>query len=739
MSEEAKYLASKFINNTNQHIFLTGKAGTGKTTFLREIVKQTHKKTVIAAPTGIAAINAQGVTLHSLFQLPFGMYVPDTAYVPNSSTINITTPNSLLSKMQMNNTKRQLLREVELLIIDEVSMLRSDLLDAIDQTLRSIRRNRNSFGGVQVLFIGDLLQLPPVVNDREWNILQMYYKSIFFFDAQVLRSNPPVFIEFNKVYRQSNAEFLEILNNLRNNKLTNADIERLNMHYLPEDKRQDKEGYIYLTTHNAKADNLNNKELNKIDNAVFVYTAEITGDFSEYSYPVEKDLRLKEGAQVMFIKNDPTGEQKFYNGKIGFVKYLSEGCIKIGFQDGTEPVSVEKYVWENKRYELNKETNEIEEKILGTFEHYPLKTAWAITVHKSQGLTFDKAILDLSDVFAPGQMYVALSRLRSLEGLLLANTIKLKTFTIDGSIDKFYSTKKSEEELEEKYNEANRAFISSYITSSFDYGSVLYQVYSHEKSYEKAGSKAAKAPYVDWAKQLTVKIRDIKETADKFIYQIERSNRQNLDYAFLLERIQAAQSYFDPLWKDVDLYLSKHLDMLKYQKRVKAYITEIQLLQVLALKQRHSMIKAQKLTESIINNEEFTKAQIGDLPSIEADTELAEKPKPLKKKEAEKDKRPTELITLEMFNEGMSIADIAGQRGIKDRTIESHLANCVEKGTLEVTKLLPMEDVEKILECKKKINSEYLKPVKEELQDKYDYPQLKMAFAHGKFLENKEN
>lgn len=738
MSEEAKYIASKFINNTNQHIFLTGKAGTGKTTFLREIVKQTHKKTVIAAPTGIAAINAQGATLHSLFQLPFGMYVPDNGYVPGNSNINISTPSTLASKLQMNNTKRMLLREIELLVIDEVSMLRSDLLDAIDHTLRVIRRNKNSFGGVQVLFIGDLLQLPPVINDREWNILQMYYKSIYFFDAQVLRSNPPVFIEFSKVYRQSNAEFLEILNNLRNNKLADKDIIRLNMHYLPEEKRQNKDGYIYLTTHNAKADNINRKELGKINNPEFVYSAEITGDFSEYSYPVEKDLKLKEGAQVMFIKNDPTGEQKFYNGKIGFITYLSKGSIKVGFNDGSEPVSVERYTWENKRYELNKETNEIEEKNLGTFEHYPLKAAWAITVHKSQGLTFDKAILDLSDVFAPGQMYVALSRLRSLEGLILANKIQLKTFTIDESIDQFYTLKQSESQLEEKYSEANRTFVLSYITGAFDCGNALYLCYSHEKSYDKSGPQSAKAPYADWAKPLTGMVRSIKETADKFIGQLDKCTKQQLDLNFVLERINAAQLYFNPLWKNAETYIANHLEMLKYQKRVKAYITEIQILQVAMLKQRHSMIKAQKLIEAIINNQEFTKDHIGFLPSIETATDENTNDTPkAKQPQAKKDKRPTELITLEMFNEGLSIADIAGQRGIKEQTIESHLASCVEKGTLDVSKLMPMEDVQIILECKKKIDSEYLKPVKEELKDKYDYPQLKIAFAHDKFLKNK--
>jgi len=305
-------LASKFINNTNRHVFLTGKAGTGKTTFLKYIIHHTFKNVVVAAPTGIAAINAGGVTLHSLFLLPFGSFVPtnDNATV-FSEHLKINNKNSLLRELKMHKNKRKLLQEMELLIIDEVSMLRSDLLDAIDTILQSVRRNRRTFGGVQILFIGDLLQLPPVVKDAEWRILKQYYKSPFFFDAHALADNPPLYIELEKIYRQTDNTFINILNNLRNNTVNEHDVEVLNQHYQPDFKPKPTENYIKLTTHNNSADLLNNTELTKIKNPSYFFKAEIKDDFNENAYPLELTLELKKGAQIMFVKNDPSGGQRF--------------------------------------------------------------------------------------------------------------------------------------------------------------------------------------------------------------------------------------------------------------------------------------------------------------------------------------------------------------------------------------------------------------------------------------------
>ncbi|MDR2684392.1 MAG: AAA family ATPase, partial [Prevotellaceae bacterium] len=379
-------IARDYVEQTSQHVFLTGKAGTGKTTFLRHIVAATHKHAVVAAPTGVAAINAGGVTLHSLFQLSFAPYIP----------------NSQCDYSHFSQSKLDVLRRMELLIIDEVSMLRADTLDAIDAVLRRVRRSSKVFGGVQMLYIGDMFQLPPVVKDDEWAVLKNYYSSQFFFHAHALQKNPPVYIELKQVYRQQDSSFVDLLNRVRNNTMQQSDFELLNSRFVqnfipPNDKK-----FITLTTHNYQADKINSEKLNQIQSQLFEFHGNIKNDFPEYMLPVEMTLQLKQEAQIMFVKNDSSQEKLYYNGKIGTITYISEDRICVLCEGEDTEIQLHAETWENNRYTLNKESGGMEEEVLGTFTQYPVRLAWAITVHKSQGLTFSNVILDISRAFAAG-------------------------------------------------------------------------------------------------------------------------------------------------------------------------------------------------------------------------------------------------------------------------------------------------------------------------------------------------
>ena len=393
-------LASDVVNYTSQNLFLTGKAGTGKTTFLKYIKSHTQKHTAVVAPTGVAAINAGGVTMHSFFHLPFIPYVPGQTNM--FGDIKTADKHALIKGVRFNREKIELLNELELLIIDEVSMLRADMLDAIDDLLRYFRRNsRDAFGGVQVLFIGDLFQLPPVVGDEEWALMKNDYSSPFFFSAKVIENNPPLFIELKKMYRQNEKQFIQLLNNIRNNNLDDYDFEILNERY-NRDAMDLSDNVITLTTHNRTADQINGQELAKLDAELVSFPGEIKGEFSDKALPTEMNLDLKIGAQIMFIKNDISGERKYFNGKLATVKSLSPNEIVVSLAESHDELTISKEKWSNIRFNFNKDTNKVEEEELGSFTQYPIRLAWAITIHKSQGLTFDKAIIDAGYSFAAG-------------------------------------------------------------------------------------------------------------------------------------------------------------------------------------------------------------------------------------------------------------------------------------------------------------------------------------------------
>jgi hypothetical protein len=450
--------AADFINNSNHPVFLTGKAGTGKTSFLKHIKENTLKNTVIVAPTGVAAINAGGTTIHSFFQIPFGPYIPVTKKEWGNN--EVSDRQNLLEKLRLSGERKALMQELELLIIDEISMVRCDVLDAIDAVLRYVRnRYDQPFGGVQVLYIGDMYQLPPVIREEEWKILSAYYGSPFFFSSHVSVNQPPVYIELKKVYRQSDPAFIQLLNQVRNNDMDEAGYTLLHSRLLTNTAPPG-ENVITLSTHNHKADTINDHSLEMLQEKLYTFKAAVEGEFSEKSFPAEEFLRLKAGAQVMFIKNDTEKVRRYFNGKIGSVQKVENDKIFIECADGESKIIIEvkKEVWRNIKYSLNKKTNQIDEEELGSFTQYPLRLAWAITIHKSQGLTFEKAIIDAGDAFAPGQVYVALSRCTGLDGLFLKNNISYKSLHSDDRIVAFAKTQQNTRSQERVLEDATQSY-----------------------------------------------------------------------------------------------------------------------------------------------------------------------------------------------------------------------------------------------------------------------------------------
>jgi PIF1-like helicase/Helix-turn-helix domain len=725
-------IATKYINQTNCNIFLTGKAGTGKTTFLKNITQNTYKNCIVAAPTGVAAINAGGVTLHSLFQLPFGAFVPSNNTLSQSNyTVQVNTPQSLVSGFQMNKTKRNLLREMELLIIDEASMLRSDLLDAIDTILRFVRKQHNKvFGGVQVLFIGDLLQLPPVVKNAEKEFLSPYYSSPFFFDAHALKKSKLIYVELEKIYRQSDEQFISLLNNLRNNKITNDDIQLLNTYCIPDFKPKKNEGFINLTTHNQKADEINKLALQKIKKPSFFYAAEIVNDFKDNQYPLDEMLELKEGAQVMFMKNDYSGEQRYFNGKIGTISQLDDEGIIVSFNDGSPPTEVEKYTWENKKFNLNKESNEIEEKVVGTFSHYPLKLAWAITVHKSQGLTFDKAIIDVSKAFAPGQIYVALSRLTSLDGLVLTAPINTNALFSERSLSDFVKNQEKPNKLDSLLSNETKNYAIETALNAFNFNWLDNALGFHIKTYDKDEKKSKKQNYKEWAIHLHNEFKPIKETADKFIKQIRNIsyNLKEDNILVLYERVNAAQKYFEPLLKRISKIILEHLETLSELKKIKAYTNEVKELELIVYSHLQKINKCSFLISSILDNTEISKESLQKTDLyIEREAIVSEKKKPKKKKKEKKVN--TKDVSYNYFLEGKSIEEIAEIRKLSTRTIEGHLAFYVEEGKIKVTRFVSEEKVDEILYTAKELKTEKLSLIKKALGEDFSYSEIKFALA----------
>lgn len=460
-------LAWQFIENTGTHLFLTGKAGTGKTTFLRRLKQESPKRMVVLTPTGIAAINAGGVTIHSFFQIPFAPYVPESSFSTNATY-----------RFRFGKEKINIIRSMDLLVIDEISMVRADLLDAVDEMLRRYRDHHKPFGGVQLLMIGDLQQLAPVVKEEEWQMLKKYYDTPYFFSSLALKQTEYCTIELKTVYRQNDGVFLDLLNRIRENHCDSQVLEALNRRCLPDFQPRKEEGYIRLVTHNYQAQRINNYELEQLPGRSYAFRATIDGKFPEYSYPTDEVLELKKGAQVMFVKNDSSGEHRYYNGMIGEVTAVSASSIEVRAKDSGEDFLLQEEEWANAKYVLDEESKEIVEDIEGTFRQFPLKLAWAITIHKSQGLTFERAIIDASSSFAHGQTYVALSRCKTLEGLVLSAPLSARAVISDREVDRFTETARRNEPDEQRFHSLQRAYFHELLTGLFDF-QPLEQVLQH--------------------------------------------------------------------------------------------------------------------------------------------------------------------------------------------------------------------------------------------------------------------
>lgn len=570
-------IAADLVNHTSRHIFLTGKAGTGKTTFLRFIRENCAKKMAIVAPTGVAAINAGGVTIHSFFQLPLSPFIPETKGFVRGSE-EASNKHTLIGRLRLNSERRKVLQELELLVIDEVSMVRCDVLDAIDVVLRHVRHNYNErFGGVQVLFIGDLFQLPPVVKEPEWSLLRAYYDSPYFFASHVVKDDPPVFIEFDKIYRQTEEQFINLLNKVRNNQMDADDLKALNKRYLPSFFGNGADGYILLTTHNEKAREINTSELFKLPGKIFTYKAEVKNDFPSTAFPADDSLQLKLGAQVMFIKNDAEA-RRYFNGKIGIVTELGEEKIMVQCKNEEAAIEVKKEKWDNIRYTVDKTTRQLNEDVLGSFSQYPLRLAWAITIHKSQGLTFEKAVIDAGQAFAPGQVYVALSRCTNLEGLVLHSQVKPNSFFTDPRILHFVNNVLPLDGLQKELAAAKKAYQQKTFSSLFDFNLAVNYLKELQNYIIQHPSSFNDATF-SWLDELLVKLSSVQSTTEKFLPQLNRLfalTEKAEENPELAERISAAAKWFtsemklliehilqSPAVTDSTLHAKEYNDLLK--------------------------------------------------------------------------------------------------------------------------------------------------------------------------------
>ena len=717
-------LAVDFVNNTSRHIFLTGKAGTGKTTFLKYIKEHSNKNAVVVAPTGVAAINAGGVTMHSFFQLPFGPFIPGTKKGFTGDN-DITDKHSLFKNIRFNADKRALLQELELLIIDEISMVRADMLDAMDTILRYYRRKPQlPFGGVQVLFIGDMYQLPPVVPQEEWIILQQYYESPFFFSAKAIAEAPPLYIELKKIYRQNEQLFIDVLNRVRNNLVTTEDFDLLNSRHQSIFIPPEEDKYITLSSHNRKADAINAEELSKLPGKPWFFKGTVTGDFSDKALPTEMELQLKEGAQIMFIKNDSGGEKKYFNGKLATIKSIKEDEIMVIANNNGEELKVEKEVWKNIRYSYQRESDSIEEEELGSFTQYPIRLAWAITIHKSQGLTFDKAIIDAGASFAAGQVYVALSRCTSLQGMVLLSKISPSAIATDKRVIAFAQREAASGELQQLLEQEQREYLSEMLVKVFDWKKITDNIHDFAalatgKSLPDMGATVALGI------SLVAKTEEQSIIAGKFRLQLQRllpEVHTNNNISLLEERVNKAIHYFvksvaEELLKPLD----DHLSLLRHSTKARKYVGEVSVIAASLRKQLQKFIQV-KYGDLVFCKDPSIYDQYLKETALPAGNKKTNKPKPVK--------GSSQLESLLLFRQGMPVNAIASLRQLTESTVTGHLAGFVKTGELNPVELIGEEKFNRVLPVVKELNGRYMSEIKENLDDDISFSDIRIVLNY---------
>ncbi|MDO4224781.1 MAG: helix-turn-helix domain-containing protein [Bergeyella zoohelcum] len=691
---------------TNRHIFLTGKAGTGKTTFLNDFVKRTEKKFIVLGTTGIAAINAGGVTIHSMFGLPLRTFIPTLERIDQTLANNIP---DLIKHFKYRESKLKLLREVEIIIIDEASMLRADVLDMMDFSLRHIRRNQQPFGGAQMLFIGDLHQLSPVVKDESFFL--KYYTSPFFFSAKALEKVNLLTVELTKVYRQKDENFLTILNAIRDGDRKNIDFDLLNSRYNP-DFEPKKETYIHLTSHNRIAQSVNQEKLNQLKGKSYSYKAKIIGDFKENQYPNEEILELKVGAQVMFIRNDATSERKYYNGSLAEILRLDDDEVVVRIEDSHEEYKVKKEVWENKNYTLDADKN-VKEELLGSFEQFPLRLAWAVTIHKSQGLTFDRVIIDAGNSFASGQVYVALSRCRTLEGIVLKSKITPEIIFNDQRVSGFQDSTHANDKMEDIISAEKYDYSIMKIINRTDCRWVLYEL---QKWYQEA-IKSKKLDLVkaiafyNSAKQETEQLNEIFTKFEKVLLtKTQQFILGKEEWSAIENKAKGAVTYFfnkinEKVFEPLKEFYSETkgvVGLKGYNEQTKTLIDDLQ--------DYLTDVQKLKLLDTHLFDEKKKK---------EISTQIA--------------KTPTHIISWKLFEEGKSIAEIAKERGVLTTTIMGHFSKFAETGILtleDLQRIVPKNNIEIFEKLYQKQQFESLNEWKQHLPNEFEYGEIRLLWTY---------